>query len=255
MKDTAVPTLFCFTEKQSGSEKESTELKSTNPNGYAKTRSYISVLTSENKDLKEATNCLNHDDRFSNDEICDPNIPSEHSGMYEVYSNSTSDCETDAEDNKIHVQPIVFENTKNCSKNDKIKALEKYVSKLENQLKIMKKDMIRKNERLQLYKKKLRKARIEKKHIEITDYEKMLKSIFNNDQIAALYRKSTNYMKWCNDTIEKAIKIKTICGVDGYNLIRNVIPLPSIRTLQRHLERLQKYPDDIDGISSCSDNE
>lgn len=199
---------------------------------------------------------LSQNEKYLSGEKYDSKIHNEDDEMSGDYSSSNSECEGDKYDEhriKYYVESHKLEINKHCSKSDKIKTLKNYVWKLENELKATKKDLLRKEERLQLFKKKLRKVRVEKKHIEITDHEKMIKSIFNDDQIAALSRKSTNYMKWCNDTIEKAIQIKSICGMDGYNLIRNIIPLPSIRTLQRHLERLKKYPDYKDDVSSCSD--
>jgi hypothetical protein len=44
---------------------------------------------------------------------------------------------------------------------------------------------------------------------------KLLYSIFPNDQVNALKRKSTKYMKWSNTTVKKALKLKFSCGSKG----------------------------------------
>lgn len=74
----------------------------------------------------------------------------------------------------------------------------------------------------------------------IQKQQSRLSSIFNNDQMKALSRKSTIFMKWTNETVKKALKLKFACGNNGYNeiLLQN-IPLPSLRTLRRRLQNLK----------------
>ena len=66
------------------------------------------------------------------------------------------------------------------------------------------------------YKKQLRFLSDKLKKNETNKSAELLKSIFNNDQIEALSRKSTKFMKWSNPTICKALKIKFSCGNNGY---------------------------------------
>lgn len=69
--------------------------------------------------------------------------------------------------------------------------------------------------------------------------EQLLKQRFNKDQILAMRCKSTKFKKWSNSTITKALKLKSACGNSGYEeLIKQKIPLPSLRTLIRRLENL-----------------
>jgi hypothetical protein len=47
-------------------------------------------------------------------------------------------------------------------------------------------------------------------------------------------------MKWSNDTVTKALKLKFACGSSGYEeLLKQNFPYPSVRTLQRRLKRLK----------------
>lgn len=68
----------------------------------------------------------------------------------------------------------------------------------------------------------------------------ILNSVFNSDQIKAMNRKSTKFMKWSNCTITKALKLKFSCGNNGYKeLIKQKTPLPSLRTLRRRIQNLK----------------
>lgn len=68
-------------------------------------------------------------------------------------------------------------------------------------------------------------------------YKKALKMIFNEDQIKALCNKRRIPRNWLNETIERALQLKFVCGTSGYEeLLRQKIPLPSLRTLRRKLE-------------------
>lgn len=63
---------------------------------------------------------------------------------------------------------------------------------------------------------------------------RLLKHVFNDDQICALERRNSRFMKWSQSTLVNALRIKNYCGKDGYEeILRQKIPLPSIRTLNR----------------------
>jgi hypothetical protein len=71
-----------------------------------------------------------------------------------------------------------------------------------------------------------------------------LNKLSNQVQILALNKKknkkSTKFMKWSNDTVTKALKLKFACGSSGYEeLLKQNFPYPSVRTLQRRLKRLK----------------
>lgn len=52
-----------------------------------------------------------------------------------------------------------------------------------------------------------------------------------------------NYHKWGMNTVQKALSLKFACGNNGYEeLLKNKIPLPSIRTLTRRLQNLKFMP-------------
>lgn len=71
--------------------------------------------------------------------------------------------------------------------------------------------------------------------------------IFNEDQIKLLINVYQKMPRWCNDILIKAYRLKFACGSHGYQeLLRNNFPLPSLRTLSRHLENFKFVP----GISN-----
>lgn len=68
-------------------------------------------------------------------------------------------------------------------------------------------------------------------------------SFLNNDQTAALVRKTTKGSKWSEKTIRAALQIKHACGTTGYELLRSLsYPLPSNRTLIRRLQNIRFLP-------------
>ncbi|KAG8186185.1 hypothetical protein JTE90_012009 [Oedothorax gibbosus] len=84
-------------------------------------------------------------------------------------------------------------------------------------------------------------------------------SFFGDDQNAALKRKSMAYVKWSDETIEKALTLKAACGTKGYECILNLgFPFPSMRTLQRRLESNDPVQEDDESnnyLSSEHDDE
>ncbi|KAK8771448.1 hypothetical protein V5799_025312 [Amblyomma americanum] len=64
-----------------------------------------------------------------------------------------------------------------------------------------------------------------------------------NDQLKSMERSTMRGTPWSTSTIEKGLKIRLSCGSRGYNVVREIgTPLPSERTLQRHLEDLKFLP-------------
>ncbi|XP_077511954.1 uncharacterized protein LOC144122834 [Amblyomma americanum] len=64
-----------------------------------------------------------------------------------------------------------------------------------------------------------------------------------NDQLKSMERSTMRGTPWSTSTIEKGLKIRLSCGSRGYNVVREIgTPLPSERTLQRHLEGLKFLP-------------
>lgn len=73
-------------------------------------------------------------------------------------------------------------------------------------------------------------------------YKRALKSIFTEDQILALLKK-TRIRKWSNETIQRALQLKFVCGRNSYDqLIQQGYPFPSLRTLRRKLEDFKFEP-------------
>ncbi|KAK8775597.1 hypothetical protein V5799_031057 [Amblyomma americanum] len=69
------------------------------------------------------------------------------------------------------------------------------------------------------------------------------KHIFSDDQMKSMERLSAQGMRWEASTLVKSLKLRPSCGSQGYSLLRNHgFPLPSERTLQRHLENFKFQP-------------
>ena len=67
--------------------------------------------------------------------------------------------------------------------------------------------------------------------------------MFNADQLEKLGRKTTRGCKWSDDSIKKGLKLRFACGTTGYELLLSEkMPLPSIRTLNRHMEHITLEP-------------
>lgn len=90
--------------------------------------------------------------------------------------------------------------------------------------------------------------RMLKNKLDSDAYRKAVSKIFNEDQLRALFKnKKGRIRNWSNETIQRALKYKFACGVSGYEeLLRQGIPLPSLRTLSRKLEDFKFQP----GISN-----
>lgn len=50
---------------------------------------------------------------------------------------------------------------------------------------------------------------------------KLLHSIFDSDQVIAIKRKSTKFMKLNNETLTKGLKLKFSCGTSAYENVKN----------------------------------
>ncbi|XP_018400113.1 PREDICTED: uncharacterized protein LOC108777667 [Cyphomyrmex costatus] len=70
-------------------------------------------------------------------------------------------------------------------------------------------------------------------------YKTALKSVFTEDQIQYLHTKK-RFKYWSNKTIHRALRLKFLCGNNGYKaLINQGYPFPSLRTLRRKLEDIK----------------
>ncbi|XP_036140847.1 dynein heavy chain-like protein PF11_0240 isoform X2 [Monomorium pharaonis] len=79
-----------------------------------------------------------------------------------------------------------------------------------------------------------------------------LNSIFNEDQIRALFTKKRSARNWSDETINRALKLKSVCGNNGYEeLIRQGYPFPSLRTLRR---KLGEFKSDSEVSSKMSES-
>lgn len=70
-----------------------------------------------------------------------------------------------------------------------------------------------------------------------------MEKLLNVDQMVALSR-NTRGLKWSNETVMKALKLRFSCGDTGYKDIISTggLPLPSVRTLQEKLKHIDFRP-------------
>ncbi|KAJ8956758.1 hypothetical protein NQ314_006632 [Rhamnusium bicolor] len=105
----------------------------------------------------------------------------------------------------------------------------------------LKRQIERKNKTINTMKIKL--VQMKKCLQECKKSSELLNNIFHKDQINAIKRNKTNWMKWSNETIKEAIQLKFACGSSGYDLLRKrKYPLPSLRTVCRRLQGLKFAP-------------
>ncbi|KAH8038079.1 hypothetical protein HPB51_021636 [Rhipicephalus microplus] len=92
--------------------------------------------------------------------------------------------------------------------------------------------------KLALARKRYLKSEEEKEEI-----KKRLKGLFNDDQMRPMERLSAQGARWEADTLVKSLQLRLACGSRGYELLREFgYPLPSDRTLQRHIQHVKFRP-------------
>lgn len=74
-----------------------------------------------------------------------------------------------------------------------------------------------------MMKKKIKRLMYERRKLldENSNLKARYKSIFNNDQVEALCKKSMRGKKWSTATVKKAIRLRLSCGNNGYKELRN----------------------------------
>lgn len=66
---------------------------------------------------------------------------------------------------------------------------------------------------------------------------------FISIQVECIRRDGMRGGKWSDATVQMAMKLRCACGNKGYMCINeNVVPLPSVRTLQRKIEHVKFKP-------------
>lgn len=78
------------------------------------------------------------------------------------------------------------------------------------------------------------------KKVKVAQNDGAFNKIFNLDQIHLIKSGNKKVRKWSTSTLKTAFQIRFACGISGYEeLLRLKYPLPSIRTLTRHLEHIK----------------
>lgn len=97
--------------------------------------------------------------------------------------------------------------------------------------------------------KRLQKA-LEKVSLEencdISSLREILSKRFTADQVNDIIYSHKRYPKWSNQTLMMAYRLRFACGSSGYEqMLKENYPLPSIRTLTRHVEFFKFVPGKI----------
>ncbi|TGZ57012.1 hypothetical protein DBV15_10459 [Temnothorax longispinosus] len=85
--------------------------------------------------------------------------------------------------------------------------------------------------------------------------EEGILTTFNKDQREALRRKNSQGVKWESATLKQALILKLKCGSSGYEEVRKLFPLPSLRTLQRRTEYIEFRPGILNKVFELLANE
>lgn len=104
-------------------------------------------------------------------------------------------------------------------------------------------------ERKEKYKLKQEKKSIEK---QMSVLCRKMSKVFNKDQLNSMTRSSTRGVKWSDETIKKALRIRFACGSPGYELLlKQHQPLPSQRSLRRSLQVNTVEPEMVSDMLKC----
>lgn len=77
--------------------------------------------------------------------------------------------------------------------------------------------------------------------------------MFNPDQVDILLGRDSHGAKWTDATIMKALQVHVVCGRKGYRLLlKQGLPYPSERTLNRKLCSLTFTPEMINSIAASA---
>ena len=115
---------------------------------------------------------------------------------------------------------------------------ESKVLKCEKEIKALREKLRQKD--LQLRKANKRITSLTKKLDNLTT---KLYCVFNQDQLDMMAKKYVKKGKWTQETVQKSLQFKFMCGRKGYKfMLKQGFPLPSIRTLQRRIENIKFKP-------------
>ncbi|XP_049517067.1 uncharacterized protein LOC125942863 [Dermacentor silvarum] len=123
---------------------------------------------------------------------------------------------------------------------DAVTALHKTIRQLENQLRSTKRSLA--------LTQRMKNKAVKEKII----LKKQSSQFVACDQLQCMEKSSTRGTRWSPTTIQKALKVRLSCGARGYSVVKELCtPLPSERTLQRHLEKNKFSPGILHDILQC----
>lgn len=194
---------------------------------------------------------LNNEDQF------DDNRTSSDLSMQISNFSEAKECFTEAEE--LSVVEDVLESppiyNQNNYENLKLKLQQAELRAQEATQKLQQANIIilRTKRSRRIFKKHIRRLIDDKKKIELDNLKSKLKlnlrKLFNDDQIQIILGQNSRGFKWSNNTILKALKLRFLCGSNGYNeLVKHHIPLPSERTLRRKKEGIDFEPGILEDV-------
>ena len=81
-----------------------------------------------------------------------------------------------------------------------------------------------------------------KKDVKIIHNKQRLSAVFNDDQIQKLFnQKDDNKVHWCDDTLFKALIMRSKLSNNGYEMLRTLLhwPLPSEKSIGRRIKDIE----------------
>ncbi|XP_044582083.1 uncharacterized protein LOC123263401 [Cotesia glomerata] len=87
-------------------------------------------------------------------------------------------------------------------------------------------------------------------------YRTALYSLFNEDQVQYLITDQKKLQHWSHETVERAVKLRTVCGTHGYKELQSQgIPLPCLRVLQRSRPKVYSQSETPQSTTTLSSEE
>lgn len=147
-------------------------------------------------------------------------------------SDDQWDSKEQGEDfNKASTSANISDSSANENSTDDDSDYERLLSKLENTKKRLESKL-----KAQIVKRNRLRSRVKKENIFKMKRRKLLRTVFNPDQIEALERKDKSQINWSDATIKKSLDLRMSCGDGGYGCLLGLnIPLPSSNVLRDKL--------------------
>ncbi|KAK4315365.1 hypothetical protein Pmani_013418 [Petrolisthes manimaculis] len=219
LKSTAVPTIFCHRPlpryRKAPVKHTSDDVDSTTKDVWLGDHTYSMLSVVKPVPKIHMQDAVQFDGYGSSTSACtEPTDSSSTAACIELTDSSTTSASielTDSSDIPICEEIVVSSTDGEAFWRQQASALAKQVNDTQQQL-----------------------ENLQQTHESLT---RQIHHVFNEDQVTALSSAAAGRMrKWSNATVQKSLRIRFSCGTRGYDdLIEHGFPMPSLRTLRRHI--------------------